>query len=90
VTLLVIVLAGAIAGFWGIIIAVPLAAATKIVVGHWWRTRILQQSWREASEALLSDPSREAPVVDADDGTGEADAVAPGGSEPEDEHADDS
>lgn len=63
VTLLVIVLAGAVAGFWGIIIAVPLAAATKIIVGHWWRTRILGESWEEASEALLSDPTLETPVV---------------------------
>jgi predicted PurR-regulated permease PerM len=80
VTLLVIVLAGAIAGFWGIIIAVPLAAATKIIVGHWWRTRILDQSWEEASEALLSDPTRETPVVETDDEDEDADdAPSPAG-----------
>lgn len=73
VTLLVIVLAGAIAGFWGIIIAVPLAAATRIIVGHWWRTRILGQSWEEASEALLADPSRETPAVGIDEAGEDAD-----------------
>jgi len=57
VTLLVLVLAGAVAGFWGIIIAVPLAATVKIVVGHWWRTRVLGESWAEASEALIVEPA---------------------------------
>jgi predicted PurR-regulated permease PerM len=57
VTLLVLVLAGAVAGFWGIIIAVPLAATVKIVVGHWWRTRVLGESWDEAREALLVEPT---------------------------------
>ena len=57
VTLLVLVLAGAVAGFWGIIIAVPLAATVKIVVGHWWRTRVLRESWAEASEALIVEPT---------------------------------
>jgi len=55
VTLLVIVLAGAIAGFWGIIIAVPLTATVRIIVAHWWRTRVLGESWDEASAALLVD-----------------------------------
>jgi predicted PurR-regulated permease PerM len=57
VTLLVLVLAGAVAGFWGIVIAVPLAATVKIVVGHWWRTRVLGESWDEAREALLVEPT---------------------------------
>ena len=57
VTLLVLVLAGAVAGFWGIIIAVPLAATVKIIVGHWWRTRVLGESWEEASEALIVEPT---------------------------------
>jgi predicted PurR-regulated permease PerM len=57
VTLLVLVLAGAVAGFWGIIIAVPLAATAKIIIGHWWRTRVLEESWEEASEALIMEPT---------------------------------
>jgi predicted PurR-regulated permease PerM len=39
VTLLVLVLGGAAAGIWGVIIAVPLTASLKILIGHWWRTR---------------------------------------------------
>ena len=43
----------ALGGFWGVLLAVPLMAAFKIVVGHYWRTRVLGQSWEEASETLL-------------------------------------
>ena len=63
VTLLVIVLAGAIAGFWGIIIAVPLTATVRIIVGHWWRTRVLGESWDEASAALLVDAAGGPPAA---------------------------
>ena len=39
-------------GFWGILLAVPLMAALKIVVGHYWRTRVLGQTFEEASAAI--------------------------------------
>jgi predicted PurR-regulated permease PerM len=73
VTLLVLVLAGALAGVWGVIVAVPLAAAVKIVVGHWWRTRVLDQTWEQASAEMFQEPSpsrlrrtTEMPVVESD------------------------
>ena len=56
VTLLVLVLGGALAGLWGVIIAVPLTATIKIVLGHWWRTRFLGQTWEEASDAMFEEP----------------------------------
>ena len=56
VTLLALVLGGAFAGIWGVIIAVPLTATLKILLGHWWRTRFLGQSWEEASEAMFEEP----------------------------------
>ena len=56
VTLSVLVLAGAVAGFWGIIIAVPLAASVKVIGGHLWRTRLLGQTWEEAGEAIMAEP----------------------------------
>ncbi|MFV9672935.1 MAG: AI-2E family transporter [Acidimicrobiia bacterium] len=56
VTLLVLVLAGAVAGFWGIVIAVPLTAALKIIFGYWWRTRILDQTPRDAAESMFIEP----------------------------------
>jgi predicted PurR-regulated permease PerM len=55
ITLTILVLAGAIGGFWGIIIAVPLAASVKVVGGHWYRTRVLGQTWEEAEEAIIAD-----------------------------------
>ena len=58
VTLLVLVLAGAVAGFWGIVIAVPLTAALKIVTGYWWRTRILDQNPHEAAESMFIEPPK--------------------------------
>jgi len=58
VTLLVLVLAGAVAGFWGIVIAVPLTAALKIVVGYWWRTRILDQSPHDAAASMFIEPPK--------------------------------
>lgn len=56
VTLLVLVLGGATAGIWGVVIAVPLTASLKILVGHWWRTRLLGQTWHEAAEAMFEEP----------------------------------
>ena len=56
VTLLVLVLAGAIAGFWGIVIAVPLTASLKIISGYWWRTRILEQTPSDAAESMFIEP----------------------------------
>jgi predicted PurR-regulated permease PerM len=56
VILLSLVLGGAIAGLWGVIIAVPVVASIKILLGHWWRTRVLNQTWEEASEAMFEDP----------------------------------
>ena len=58
VTLLVLVLAGAVAGFWGIVIAVPLTAALKIIFGYWWRTRILEQNPQDAAESMFIEPPR--------------------------------
>jgi predicted PurR-regulated permease PerM len=57
VTLLVLVLAGALAGVWGVIVAVPLAAAIKILLGHWWRTRVLDQTWEQASAEMFQEPA---------------------------------
>lgn len=52
VVILVIVLGGGIGGLWGVLLAVPITAAIKILVGHFWRTRVLGQSWEDALEAV--------------------------------------
>jgi predicted PurR-regulated permease PerM len=50
---LALVVGGAVAGLLGVLVAVPLTAAIRILVGHVWRTRVLGQSWQEASEAMI-------------------------------------
>jgi predicted PurR-regulated permease PerM len=44
-------------GFWGVVLTVPIMATAKIIIGHFWRTRVLGQSWEEASEDLFFDYS---------------------------------
>ncbi len=53
VIVLALVIGGSVAGLLGVLIAVPVTAAIRILVGHLWRTRVLGQSWREASEAMI-------------------------------------
>lgn len=56
ISLLVLILAGATAGVWGVIIAIPLAASIRVLLGHWWRTRVLGETWEQASEAMFQEP----------------------------------
>ena len=53
VIVLALVIGGSVAGLLGVLVAVPLTAAIRILVGHVWRTRVLGQSWKEASDAMI-------------------------------------
>lgn len=53
VIVLALIIGGALAGLLGVLVAIPVTAAVRIVVGHLWRTRVLGQSWQEASEAMI-------------------------------------
>ena len=53
VIVLSLVVGGSLAGLLGVLVAVPVAAAIRILVGHFWRTRVLDQSWSEASHAII-------------------------------------
>lgn len=53
VIVLALIVGGALAGLLGVLVAIPATAAIRIVIGHLWRTRILGQSWEEASEAMI-------------------------------------
>ncbi|MCP4305127.1 MAG: AI-2E family transporter [bacterium] len=53
VIILLIVLGGGVGGIWGVLLVVPIAAAAKILAGHFWRTRVLGQSWEDATEAMI-------------------------------------
>jgi len=50
--LLALLLGASLGGFFGLLIAVPVAAVLKVVAGHFWRTRVLGESWEEAAEAV--------------------------------------
>ncbi|HKZ24713.1 MAG TPA: AI-2E family transporter [Acidimicrobiia bacterium] len=53
VIVLSLIVGGAVAGLLGVLVAVPLTAMLRIVGGHLWRTRILGESWAEASEKMI-------------------------------------
>jgi hypothetical protein len=53
VIVLALIIGGSLAGLLGVLVAVPLTAAVRIIVGHLWRTRVLGQSWAEASERMI-------------------------------------
>jgi predicted PurR-regulated permease PerM len=53
VIVLALVIGGSVAGLLGVLVAVPVTAAIRIFVGHVWRTRMLGQSWKEASEGMI-------------------------------------
>jgi predicted PurR-regulated permease PerM len=55
VVILVLILGGATGGLWGVLLAVPLTAALKILAGHLWRTRVLGSSWEEAIDATIEE-----------------------------------
>lgn len=82
--LLALLLGSSIGGFFGLLVAVPVAAALRVIVGHLWRTRVLEESWDEAAEAMITEyepPQRESLVgrrrrvveLEGDLPTGEAD-----------------
>lgn len=53
VIVLALIIGGSLAGLLGVLVAVPFAAAVRILAGHLWRTRMLGQSWDEASQRMI-------------------------------------
>lgn len=53
VIVIALIAGGSLAGLLGVVIAVPTVAAIRIVAGHLWRTRVLGESWQEASDAMI-------------------------------------
>ena len=53
VIVLALIVGAALAGLLGVLVAIPATAALRIVVGHLWRTRVLGQSWQEATDAMI-------------------------------------
>jgi predicted PurR-regulated permease PerM len=44
---------GSLAGLLGVVVAVPSVTVLRIVLGHIWRTRVLGESWAQATEAMI-------------------------------------
>ncbi len=53
IIVLALVIGGTLAGLLGVVVAVPLTAAIRIVIGHFWRTRVLGETWGEASRHMI-------------------------------------
>jgi len=53
VIILALIIGGSVAGLLGVLVAVPMTAAIRIIVGHLWRTRLLGETWGEASRAMI-------------------------------------
>ncbi len=53
IIVLSLLIGGSIAGLLGVLIAVPTVSVVRIIAGHLWRTRVLGESWEEASEAIM-------------------------------------
>jgi predicted PurR-regulated permease PerM len=51
---------GTLGGFFGLLLAVPVAAVLKILVGHLWRTYVLGEPFVEQAEAAAADDARPA------------------------------
>lgn len=50
--ILALLVGGSLGGVLGLILAVPITAFIRVIISHYWRTRILGESWEEASEAF--------------------------------------
>ncbi len=53
VIVLALIIGGSVAGLLGVLVAVPMTAAIRIIAGHLWRTRILGETWGEASQHMI-------------------------------------
>jgi predicted PurR-regulated permease PerM len=53
VIVLALIIGGTVAGLLGVLVAVPVTAAIRIIVGHLWRTRVLGETWGEASQHMI-------------------------------------
>ncbi len=70
IIVLALLMGGSLAGLLGVLIAVPTFAVLRILFGHLWRTRVLGESWAEASEAMIEitdRPERRRPARTGED-----------------------
>jgi predicted PurR-regulated permease PerM len=53
IIVLALLAGGSIAGLLGVVVAVPTVTVLRIGAGHVWRTRVLGESWAEATEKMI-------------------------------------
>ncbi len=53
--ILALLVGGSLGGVIGLLVAVPVVAVIKVLVSHYWKTRVLGEPWREAAEAIVDE-----------------------------------
>ncbi len=63
--ILALLVGGSVGGLLGVVLAVPVLAVTKVLVSHFWRTRVLGEPWEQAVESIVyqTDPSATAEML---------------------------
>jgi predicted PurR-regulated permease PerM len=51
--ILALLVGGSLGGLFGVLVAVPITAVIKILLGHVWRTRVLDEPWPGAMEDMF-------------------------------------
>ena len=64
VVMLTLLAGGTLGGFFGLLLAVPLMAALKVIVGHLWRTYILDQPLEQEAVAFAAMDAQPGGVVE--------------------------
>lgn len=49
-----LVAGGSLAGFLGVLIAVPVVGLFRLLAGHFWRTRVLGEDWHQARDSIVT------------------------------------
>ncbi len=49
-----LVVGGTVAGFLGVLTAVPAVGLFRLLGGHFWRTRVLGEDWHQAQESIVT------------------------------------
>jgi predicted PurR-regulated permease PerM len=88
VVMLALLAGGTLGGFLGLLLAVPVTAALKIILGHLWRTYVLEQPLEEEERAWERDDAEPGTVVEdvferEDDEGDDAAVTAGAGADPE-------
>ncbi len=50
-----LVVGGSLAGFLGVLTAVPVVGLFRLLAGHFWRTRVLREDWHQARESIVTE-----------------------------------